>query len=186
MRLCFPILFLTLVLTGPLLQAAPKVELQLEPISLSPQKDNEPVYASERTERNWSLRTAFLGGATSEARRAERVILYGLRYDVVKKPLSAWQLEVMVGKDNFIHWVYGKKNYFPLETVTMPYYKFSLGEWMDSTEGLGSIVNIKKLQALAAVGLDDVFQWDQRLQLEIGAGLALIGPQLEVSLGLAF
>lgn len=91
-----------------------------------------------------------------------------------------------LGKESFVHLVLGKKFYFPLEQVTLPYYKFAVGDLVDSTDGLGAIFNIKKIQAIAAVGLDDLFRLDQHLQFEIGVGYAIIGPQFEMSLGVAF
>lgn len=186
MRLYVPILFLTLVLSGFVSRAAPKADLNPSPLTLSPNDKSDFIYSQEHTERNWSLRVGILAGAISETQKAAQVSMYGFRYDFLKTSLTSWQMEVMLGKDNFLHLVLGKKFYFPLETQTMPYYKFSLGNLIESTEGLGSIFNLKKMQAMAAVGLDDLFHWNQRLQGELAVSYALIGPQLEFSLGIAF
>lgn len=186
MRLYFLLLFLTLVVNGPSTIAAPLVESPLNPIKISPSAPFEPIYSSEKVERNWSFRIGQLGGAISENRQGEQLHIYGLRYDFLKESLSTWQFEVMKGHENFLHLVVGKKFYFPLETVTMPYYKYGVGNLIDSTVGIGSVINFKKIQGMAAVGLDDIFLLNQRLQGEIGIGFALIGPQFEISLGFAF
>ncbi|WP_413290212.1 hypothetical protein [Bdellovibrio sp. HCB337] len=186
MRLYVPILFLTLVLSGFAANAAPVIDHQPSPIDISPKNKSEPIYGSSQIERNWSFRLGFIGGALKETNQAEQMYIYGLRYDFLKSSLSTWQGEFMIGKDNFIHLVVGKKFYFPLETQTMPYYKFAVGDLIDSTDGIGSVLNLKKIQAMAAVGIDDMFHWNQRLQGEIGVSYALVGPQLEMSLGFAF
>lgn len=186
MRLYFPILFLTLVVSGLAANAAPIIDHQPDPIKISPKFQDEPIYSSERTERNWAARVGLLSGALSEARQSEQLYIYGFRYDFMKETLNTWQIEVMTGKGNFIHFVLGKKFYFQLETVTMPYYKFSMGNFIESTEGIGSVFNLKKIQAMAALGLDDIFRWNQRLQAEFGISYALVGPQFEVSLGVPF
>lgn len=187
MRLYASILFLTLVVSGLAASAAPVMDDQPAPIEISPKEKTEPIFStSENTERNWSIRLGFLGGALKETNQAEQLYFYGLRYDFLSEPLNTWALEITTAKDNFIHIVVGKKFYFPLEEVTKPYYKLSVGDLVDSTDGLGSILNIKKFQAMAAVGLDDLFSWDQHLQGEVGVSYALIGPQFEMSLGFAF
>lgn len=186
MRLYVPLLFLTLVVSGLAANAAPVIDHDPDPIQLSPKGKEEAIYRTENTDKNWSVRVGYLSGAVSEARQAEQMTIYGVRFDFDKESLSTWQFEVMTGKDNFLHFVLGKKFYFPLETITMPYYKFSVGNMIDSTEGIGSVFNIKKVQAMAAVGLDDIFHWNQNLQGEVGASYALVGFQFEMSLGFAF
>lgn len=186
MRLYVPFLFLTLVLNGFAANSAPVINHQPIPIEMSPKHKSEPIYGTTRVEQNWSFRLGYFGGAINEASQAEQMYLYGLRYDFFKESLSTWQGEVTLGENNFIHLVLGKKFYFPLETTTMPYYKFSVGNLIDSTDGIGAIFNFKKIQAMAAVGLDDLFHWDQKLQGEIGISYALVGPQFEFSLGFAF
>lgn len=186
MRLSKLILFLTLVVSGRAANAAPTYDHQPGPIEMSPRVQSEAIYSSARTERDWSLRLGFLGGTLSETNKSAQIYLVGLRYDFLKDDLSTWQIEATFGKENFVHLVVGKKWSFPFEQVTKPYYKLAIGDLIESTDGLGSIFNIKKIQALAAVGLDDLFRWDQRLQGEVGIGYALVGPQLEISLGISF
>jgi hypothetical protein len=187
MRLYASIFFLTLVVSGLAASAAPTYSNEPAAIELSPKEKSEPIFSSsEKTERNWSVRAGFLGGALKETNQSAQLYFYGLRYDFLREPLSTWEIEATTAKDNFVHLVAGKKFYFPFEDVAMPYYKFAVGDLIDSTDGLGSIFNLKKMQAMAMVGLDDLFQWDQRLQAEIGVSYALIGPQFEMSLGFAF
>jgi len=187
MRLYASTLFLTLVLNTLAASAAPVKNTQPSAIEISPRQNSEPVFASiDKTERNWSIRFGFLGGALKETHQAEQVYYYGLRYDFLREPLSAWEFEGITGKDNFLRLALGKKFYFPLEEVTRPYYRFSVGDLIDSTDGLGAVLNPKKIQAIAAVGLDDMFKLNQRLQGELSVSYALIGPQLDISLGFAF
>jgi hypothetical protein len=187
MRVYVLILFLTLVLTHSVSHSAPTIDHTPLPIDVSP-KNATDVYSFEEKDpaKDWSLRLGFLGGTINETHQAEQIYYYGLRYDFLRDPFSACEGEVTIGKNNFVHIVIGKKMYFTLEEVTLPYYKLALGDLIDSMEGLGSIFNIKKIQAIAAVGLDDLFKWNRHLQGEIGIGYAVIGPQLEISLGIAF
>lgn len=187
MRLWSSIFFLTFVLIGSAGHPAPLVDDRPAAPSLSPKLSGEPVFSGERlVDRNWSFRLGFLGGSLSETNKSGQVYYYGLRWDFLRRPYHSWQIELTTAEDNFIHLVLAKKIYFPLEEVTRPYYKFGIGELISSTNGLGSIFNLKKTQALAAVGLDDLFLWNRRLQAEIGLGYAIVGPQLEASLGFAF
>lgn len=187
MRLYASTFFLTLVLNATAAFAAPVNDTQLPPIELSPKERSEPIYASvDKTERNWSVRFGFLGGALKETNQSEQLYFYGLRYDFMRETLSTWEFEFITAKNNFLHLSIGKKFYFPLEDVTLPYYRFSVGDLIDSTDGLGAILNPKKIQAVAAVGLDDLFSLNKRVQGEISLAYAIIGPQLEISLGLAF
>lgn len=217
MRVFFPILFVTLVLTLHFAQAAPSVDHDPEPIpgplhhtdsapqSLDPSaresldwKSTSPLTDTEKKEvriesaepltksYNWSLRATFFGGAVSETNASEQTYVYGLRGDFNKDTAGTWQGEVDVNSQNLMLVSVARKNYFLLERVAMPYYRLGVGEIMDSSEGIGSVINLKKIQALAAVGLDDLFLFSQRLQCEAGVGFADIGPQFEFSLGIAF
>jgi len=187
MRLYASTFFLTLVLSGLAAFSAPVIDEQRPTIEISPKANIDPIYRSvDRTERNWSIRMGFLGGALKETNQAEQLYFYGIRYDFLREPLETWTFEITTAKDNFLHFVVGKKFYFPLEEVTLPYYKLSVGDLVDSTDGIGSIFNIKKIQAMTAVGMDDMFSWNRHLQGEIGVSYALIGPQFEISLGIAF
>ncbi|HEY8272034.1 MAG TPA: hypothetical protein VIG33_14175 [Pseudobdellovibrionaceae bacterium] len=185
MRLSIPILFLTLVVNSIAANAAPTIHHEPRPIEISPKDKSEPLYSSDPKERYWSFRLGFLGGTLSEAQPTDPLFFYGLGYKFLNGSLSTWQMEVSGAKDNFLHLVVGKKFYFSFQD-TLPYYKFSAGDLIDSGGGLGSILNLKKIQAIAAIGLDDVLKWNQYLQAEIGVSYALIGTQLEISLGFGF
>ncbi|MGZ3748656.1 MAG: hypothetical protein ACXWRE_14620 [Pseudobdellovibrionaceae bacterium] len=186
MRLSILILFLTLVVNGLAAKAAPIKDHQPDPIEISPKDINEPIYATETAEHNWSLRAGLLEGALRDVAQTEQLFFLGLSYNFLKEPLRAWQIGVSGAKDNFLHFSVGRKFYFSTPHDTRPYYKFGVGELIDSTEGLGSVLNLKKIQALAFFGWEDLLEWNQNLQLEMGVSYALIGPQLEVSLGFGF
>lgn len=187
MRLYASTFFLTLVLSAAAAFGAPTNETQPPTIELSPKERSEPIFSSrDHTERNWSVRLGFLGGALKETNQSEQLYYYGLRFDFLRETLSTWVIEFDTAKNNFLHISVGKKFYFPLESVTMPYYRLSVGDLIDSTDGLGAIFNPKKIQAIAAVGLDDMFKLNQRVQGELSLAYAIVGPQFEFSLGLAF
>ncbi len=186
MRLYISLIFLTFVLPGHRAHSAPGFEYKPAPIEVSPKIPTEEVASFRSGFRDWSLRLGSLMGAFNETSTSGQLYFYGLRYSFQRQTLSAWELEVVTGGNNFLHITVGKKFYFPLEEVTMPYYKLSLGDLIDSSENLGSVFNIKKIQAMASIGLDDLFLWDQKIQTELGAAYALVGPQFEVSIGLAF
>jgi hypothetical protein len=186
MRLYFPILFLTLVLSGLAANAAPTNDLQPNPIEMSPKQKGEDIFSVGRVERDWSARVGFLSGAISELNKTEQFPIFGVRYDLSKNFEGAWQVEAMLGKASFVHLVAAKKTYFPLERWMMPYFRYGVGDSVDFTDGLGSVLNIKCIQAVGAVGIDDIFEWEQRLQAEVALSYALIGLQFEVTFGYAF
>jgi hypothetical protein len=186
MRLSIPILFLTLVVSGLSANAAPAIDREPSPIQMSPKDKSEPIYSLAKPELNWSLRLGLLTGVLKEPKLVEQLYFYGLRYDFRREALNTWQIEVDGAKDNFIHIVLGKKLYFPLGQDRMPYYKISVGDLINSTDGLGAVFNLKKFQAMAAIGFDDILEWNRHLEGEIGVSYALIGPQLEVSFGFGF
>ncbi|MBC7370753.1 MAG: hypothetical protein H7326_04260 [Bdellovibrionaceae bacterium] len=177
---------MTLVLSAPAAWTAPVVDHSPAPIEMSPKEPASEIPSDRKESRDWSLRTGFLGGALNEVDKAEQLYFYGVRYTLLRETLRAWDLEITTARKNFLHLKVAKKFYFTLETVTLPYYKFGAGDLVDSSENLASIFNFKKIQATAAIGLDDLFSWDQRLQGEIAVSYAIIGPQFEMSLGFAF
>lgn len=186
MRLCLKFLFLTLVLSAPAAWSAPVIDHSPTPIDINPKDANELIELSREDSRDFSLRLGFLGGALNEVNHSQQLYFYGLRYSILRETLRAWDLEIATGGNHFLHLKVARKFYFPLESVTLPYYKIGIGDLVDSSENLVSIFNFKKVQALAAVGLNDLFSWNRYLQGEIAIGYAVVGAQLEFSLGFAF
>ncbi len=186
MRLSISLIFLTFVLIGQIARSAPAFEYRPAPVKVSLNEPTDDVLPFRNVSYDWALRLGTLSGAFSETSSTDQLYYYGLRYSFYRQSLSSWELEISTGGNNFLHITAGKKFYFPLEEVTLPYYKISVGDLVDSSENLASVFNIKKIQAIAAVGLDDLFLWNQRLQGELAIGYALVGPQYEVSIGFAF
>lgn len=201
MRLCVLLLFLTLV-------AKPAMSWSAAPPPLwaatSPNDDDSqwrspaplsrtdggkvhrPYFPAEREDFDNALRAGIIVGDFSETGGKKNLQFAAYRRDFAKHPYETWQAELKVGSSQFLELSVGKKFYFPLEPVTAPYYRFAVGDLVLSPEGIGSVLNIKKFRAIAAVGLDDVFFLAHRLQFEIGVGTAIIGNQAELSLGFAF
>jgi hypothetical protein len=135
---------------------------------------------------NYSVRVGNLVGQFNEGSGPKSLQFAALRFDFAKRPYEAWQGELKVGSNKFVEVSIGKKFNFPLEPVTEPYYRFAIGDLVESTEGFGSILNFKKFRAVAAIGLDDAFLLSHRLQVEAAVGAAIIGNQVELSIGFAF
>lgn len=186
MRLYNCVFFLTFVLTQTPALSAPSFDYKPPTIGVSPKDSVEEIPSQHPEFRDWSLRLGLLGGKVTEAKSYDQLYYYGLRYSFFRETLSTWDFEITTGGSNFMHISLGRKFYFPLESVTLPFYRFAVGDLIDSSENLGSLFNIKKIQGLAAIGLDDLFLWNQHLQCEVSLAYAIIGPQLEFSLGLAF
>lgn len=159
------------------------------PAPLTPEE--EAILVEERRKSaskvfDTSFRLGIYSGIFDESRTQQIRQFAALRYDFNKTSSDTWQIEGKIGSKNFVHMMVGKKFPYLLEEVTAPYYRFAFGNLLDSTNGLGSIFNFKKFQAIAAIGLDDTFLFDHRLQLEIAVSAAIVGPQLEGSIGYAF
>jgi hypothetical protein len=133
-----------------------------------------------------SLRLGILSGSFNETHEQKILQFVAFRFDFNKTSFETWQGEIKLGSGNFVHLTVGKKFPFMLEQIGAPYYKFAAGNLLDSSEGLGSIFNFKKFQGIAAIGLDDFFLFHHRLQMELAASVAIVGAQLETSLGFAF
>ncbi len=192
MRLLNWIFLLTLVLPASQSLAAPVVTHEIEPITGSPKLDtNDMTLVKAGHDQSAqifdaSLRVGIFSGVFDESQTKMIRQFVGLRYDFKKHFAETWQAELKLGNENFIHLMIGKKYWWVLEETTAPYYRFAAGNFLDSSNGLGSIFNFKKFQAIAAIGLDDAFLLNYRVQLELAAGFAIVGPQLEASIGFAF
>jgi hypothetical protein len=149
-------------------------------------KVHRSYFPAEREDFDNALRAGIIVGNFAETGGKKNLQFAAYRRDFAKHPYEAWQAELKVGSSQFLELSAGKKFYFPLEPVTAPYYRFAVGDLVLSPEGIGSVLNIKKFRAIAAVGLDDAFFLAHRLQFEIAIGTAMIGSQAELSLGFAF
>jgi hypothetical protein len=190
MRLSIRFFLLTLVLQASAAVAAPIIRHEIEPIDTSPKLEQPKISAQPGSNiipnYDTSFRVGIISGVFDESREQRIRQFAALRFDFNKKSFETWQAEIKIGTNNFIHANVGRKTPFVLEEVTAPYYRFAVGNLLDSSEGIGSILNFKKFQAIAAIGMDDLFLLNHRLQAEFSAGATLIGAQVECSLGYAF
>lgn len=158
-----------------------------DPLTLDEKKIiSSDARGTDRADFDASLRIGYFSGVINETRDQKRLSFIAARFDFNKRTFETWQAELKFGSENFLHATLGKKFPFLLEQIGAPYYRFAGGAILDSSEGLGSIFNFKKLQAIAAIGLDDFFLLNNRLQMELAVGAAMLGPQFEASLGFAF
>lgn len=156
----------------------------LSPSEQALQREERKNQSSQ--EYDHSLRLGIIAGKFTEGTAQTSANFLAFRQDFNKQSFETWQGELKLGSGNLVQITVGKKFQFLLEPVTSPYYKFAAGNLLSSTEGIGSVFNFKKFQAIVAVGLDDLFLLSHRWQLEGAVSIAVIGVQAEVSLGFAF
>lgn len=182
MRVFIPVIFLTLVLSASLGFSATTPRTKLDSQSLSTESD---PYLSDRAASirtpapTWqiSLGAGFTGGNALENDEWVQGPTFAIRFSALKlNNLPVWDYHFEVNKDNLVGVFVGRRWYLENDRFN-PYVRAAVGTYLDGSEEVGNIVQIKRFRARGSMGVGEDFF------TEAGVGLAVTGPDLYLLIG---
>lgn len=187
MRVFIRLLFLTLVLAGFTAVAAPEVKSEQSPLPLDATPIRDFGERASVSPYNLALYGGFAGGNLFEADEKIAGSVWGLRFSVDRDEDTAWDTSAEVDlPDNLIGLHVGRRSAFLTLSDFRPYYKLAVGTHLKGSDGLANFAEIKRWQARASLGFADLFGDDEPLYLEAGVGMAVVGFETFIQLGLNF
>ena len=171
--------------------AAPKVRTQLPPTTI----DDTPIPETEQRAHSYSRKIstyqfAILGGWASgnllEKDETLNSLSYGLRLSYLPDLQTQWDLDTLILKEKTLSLFAAKSFACCLATADHLYYKLGAGTYLDTSDGLANIAELRRWKVRAGFGSHDLLNLDRYLQAEIGAGLGLNGPEVYALIAINF
>ncbi|MNJ99738.1 hypothetical protein D3C87_175190 [compost metagenome] len=187
MRVFLFILFLTFVVTCPKVQAAPSTKTEMETLPLDGQSD--PLLADKAylalqekpAEYHMGIALGYGGGNYLESDEYINSPYLRVHFAPLKREgLPSWEYSIEFNQENSLGFFVGKRWYCCPEDTFLPYYRLSLGSYFDADDGLANFAEIRRLRARGAFGVG------RTVFFEMGAGLAVTGPDVYGQLGYNF
>lgn len=181
-------IFLTFVWLEAL--AAPKVTTQLPNKTLdkqeslqaaNPEAENE---LPQKAQRMWAFYLQYYSGTLLERNESYDQIHYGGQFS-----LDPIDLRASISEKAAALSVSRRVNLLsPLQAAKLiePFYRYGLDWLLKTSDGVGAFGNTKRLQAFAAIGLQDVGYLNRRVSTEAGVGFALTGVSYHFLIGIHF
>lgn len=181
MRLIYPVLFLTLVLSPLFVKAAPSTTTTVEGSSLS--ADDDEYLGSFRREDlpqhaqyKLLLGAGYEGGHFTEGDEYAKGPFLTARWTLLSA--AAWDYEVQyLTGEQIVGLGIGRRWNCCEQDVYQPYVRVSLNTFIRSEDELAGFVEIRRWRARAGLGVGDV--WN----MEMGAGVAVTGTDLYIQFG---
>jgi hypothetical protein len=183
MRLFIPAIFLTLVVSISVGFAATTPRTTLDTQPLSPESDPylSDKAASLRTPApTWqvSLGLGYTGGNELERDEWAQGPTFAIRFSSLQhRGQPIWDYHFEVNKDNLVGAFVGDRWYCCENDRFNPYFRAAVGTYFDASDEIGNIVAMKRFRARGSFGIGEDFF------TEMGAGLAVTGPDLFLLLG---
>ncbi|KYG68293.1 hypothetical protein AZI87_03285 [Bdellovibrio bacteriovorus] len=185
MRVILSLLFLTLVLSVSVSQAAPQTTTTLETQPLSGEDD--PLLATRDPEARASIPTfllgtylGFEGGNYLESDEWDQGPFLSVRFIPVQDDSIYWDYEVAVNTANFVGLGAGYRWYCCPDDRFNPYLRASANLYLEGADEIAGLVEIRRWRARASVGMGETFN------AEFGVGAAVTGPDLFAQFGYQF
>lgn len=187
MRLALIYFFLTFVV-GASAWAAPDSDLKAPKINTRPNTDQSewgakliPTRSNADHTLTFSLGT--IAGSLSEEGENTNATFLGISQTKDLGLLTAHEFGVEILDNGQMGAHLARKKLMRLGENFEPYYKVGVGALYKSTEGFGSLVNYKRYQGRASIGLDDIMGWKRRLRGEVGIAYGFLGLTYQAWLG---
>ncbi|MGE5085096.1 MAG: hypothetical protein ACM3MG_02275 [Bacillota bacterium] len=158
----------------------PRTTLETQP--LTPESDPylSDKAASLRTPApTWqlSLGLGYTGGNELESDVWAQGPTFAVRFATLEyHNLPVWDYHIEVNKDNLVGFFLGRRWYLENDRFN-PYLRLAAGTYLNASEEIGNIVQIKRFRARGSIGIGEDFF------TEAGVGLAVTGPDLYLLLG---
>ncbi|HWU43949.1 MAG TPA: hypothetical protein VN132_10945 [Bdellovibrio sp.] len=164
-------------------EAAPttKTILDAEPLNAQPDPLLDKTLMHDRVPNHEiQIGVGYLGGNLLEGDEWRQGPLFSFRYSPLHgERLPTWDFQAEFDKGNIIGLFAGRRWYLA-EAEYLPYLRLAGGSFFDSKGEIGNLVEIKRWRVRSSVGFGD------RLNLEVGFGFAVTGPDLFALLGYNF
>lgn len=210
MRL-FPLfIFLTLVGSGFAVEAAPSTaparpgfsepssapEVQdptkIETIQAAPAGEppadlpvRERIVRTATPPSGFSVHVGFLGGQILEREDNKQSGLLGVQWSHAFPHDKVWDFQFDVGSDAWLRIGTGRKFFFSRDTQYRPYWKLALFQTTESSRVFAGFADLERVKLVAALGLDDLLEQEQTMNVEFGAGWGMKGAVVQLQLGWA-
>jgi hypothetical protein len=203
MRLSLHLVFLTFVLISELSYSAPNKALPKSKHSISNQNefdevpgptkteptqitypnyalpdDATPKVQSERPVRglnDLNIYLGALGGDVWEIGDKLGTQFIGVRYIPHENFETAWDYSVDAHSQGLIVTTVGHRWYIPRDDFFESYTRLGFGDFINSGDGLGGLINVRHFKLMASFGISDLFELHRRMTGEVGLGYGLGG-----------
>lgn len=184
MRVSLYTLFLTLVLTLQVANAAPSTSGTLDTTPYTPGEISADPDAKRLGTYHATLALGFSSGALLEVNEVitSPLLLINFR----EKKMETLELDLIMNQENLVGVFPGIRYPWSEDSVQKSYIKLSTGMYLAAKEGFTNFIAIRRLQVRGSFGYDNLFDLDHRLRAEVGLGASLVGFEALASLGWTF
>lgn len=187
MRVFINLLFLTFVLASSIGTAAPNTSNNVKPSEFNSNPIPAPLWKHDQSPYRFSLYGGFSGGNFFDADKTLATALLGFRFSYRTNEDHAWDYNAEVkSPENLIALHFGKRYSILSTSAFAPYYKLAAGTQLKADNALANFVEIKRWQARASGGFNNLFNSDYPLYAEAGLGIAVVGLEYFAILGVDF
>lgn len=186
MRVIFPLLFLTLVLSPITTLAAPSTTTKMESTPLDGEDDavlahiNRSDFAP-RIESLLNISIGYQSGNYLEREQWVQGPYLLVRYASLKEaPLPAWDYEISLNSEDFFALAVGRRWYFAPDDKFRPYARLSGHTYLQTSDNFAGLAEIRRWRVHASIGAGERFTG------EIGTGFSITGPDLFGQFGYNF
>lgn len=185
MRLLLLPFFLTFVLNGISVWAAPQTTTTMESAPLTADEDPslarvDPQFREEPMTSFMTVSLGYVGGNLLERDQYKQGAYLALRYMPLERDLIVWDYQLEVNEANLIGLALGRRWYCCPGDEFMPYARASANLILNPKDELAGFAEIRRWRLRAAVGIGENFVW------EFGVGLAVTGPDIYAQCGYSF
>ena len=184
MRVFLYLLFLTLVLTLRVVDAAPLVRGTLEAPTLSDTPLDELPNPNAMGANRIAVSLGLSSGALLEKGEQRHSTLLGLNYRNVLDPRKI-EADIFIHSQAIAGVFVGKRFKYLEDSPYGSYLKLSGGMYLPASEGPAAITAIKRFQLRGILGWEKIAD-NPRLHLETGIGSSVIGLEIIASFGYIF
>lgn len=184
MRVIFPLLFLTLVVSPLLVKAAPSTTTTVQGSALS--GDDDEYLGSFRREdlpqhakNKLFLGTGYEGGHFTEGGEYAKGPFFVVRWSQLANPNWDYEVQYLTGEE-IVGLAVGRRWNCCEQDPYQPYARVSLNTFIRSGDELAGFVEIRRWRARAGLGVGEVWNF------EAGAGVAVTGTDLYLQFGYNF
>lgn len=172
--------------TSPDVQDPTKIEtIQAAPAG-EPPAELPPVARTERYfPEGLSLHLGFLGGQIFERDETTQSALLGAQLSRDFGADRTWDFQFDIGSDAWLRLGTGRRFHFLRDTRYRPYWKLALFQTCETDRVFAGFVDLERVKFVGALGLADLLEQEQTMNVEFGLGAGLNGVAVQMQFGWA-
>ncbi len=185
MRVLLLPLFLTFVLNGLNVWAAPQTTTTIQSTPLTAEDDPnlrrvEPEFREAPTTFFLNVSAGYEGGNFLERDQYKQGTFFAFRYMPLINDQIVWDYHLSYNEDKLLGLALGRRWYCCPGDSFMPYARASANMILDPADQLAGFAEIRRWRLRTALGIGESFVW------EFGVGLAVTGQDLYAQFGYNF